>query len=425
MNEPAREHVPAKTTPTWEMELLVSGATIFGLLQLPEVLDRGYFRAANMVPQDYFTLLVYPLWLYAKIAVVTLAMTFLAHLCLRGYWVALVGMNSVYPGGVRYDKLGLGPITRERLAAQPPAEHIAEAIESADNRATRVFGVGFSFAMLMLTPVLIGVVALLVALLVQAFVGEGHTPLTIGIVVALLLLPWMLAMVLDRRFGARLSSSPTARRFIGGIAGFYGRLGFGPRNNPLVSLFASHVGRRRAGAVALAVIMPVALVISFTARGRLPFGLFAALPAKDFFSVAASPSDFYLDRRGSPWAMVPLPHIPARVAEGPYLELFVPFVPRLHGEALPLACPDLAKHAADARARMDCIAGMVAIELDGVPVAVQLDAATDPDTGQVGALAMIPVGALAPGRHELSLNEPDRRALDGAPLRRYRIPFWK
>ena len=35
---------PAQTTPTWEMELLVSGATIFGLLQLPTLLDRAYFR---------------------------------------------------------------------------------------------------------------------------------------------------------------------------------------------------------------------------------------------------------------------------------------------------------------------------------------------------------------------------------------------
>ena len=30
--------IPAKTTPTWEMELLLSGATVFGLLQLPDAL---------------------------------------------------------------------------------------------------------------------------------------------------------------------------------------------------------------------------------------------------------------------------------------------------------------------------------------------------------------------------------------------------
>ena len=30
--------LPARTTPTWEMEMLLSGATVFGLLQLPDVL---------------------------------------------------------------------------------------------------------------------------------------------------------------------------------------------------------------------------------------------------------------------------------------------------------------------------------------------------------------------------------------------------
>jgi hypothetical protein len=38
---------------------------------------------------------------------------------------------------------------------------------------------------------------------------------------------------------------------------------------------------------------------------------------------------------------------------------------------------------------------------------------------------MVPMRDLAPGRHELSLNEPDWRPADDLPPRRYRIPFWK
>jgi hypothetical protein len=94
-----REQLPAKTTPTWEMELLVSGATIVGLLQLPDLLDRLYFRVINLSPQAYYAVLT-PLWVYTKVTVATLVLTFLTHICLRGYWVALVGMASVYPGGI-------------------------------------------------------------------------------------------------------------------------------------------------------------------------------------------------------------------------------------------------------------------------------------------------------------------------------------
>ena len=171
MNEDGREQLPEKTTPTWEMELLVSGATIFGLLQLPDLLDRGYFRAMNLMPDTYSAPLMY-LWLYSKVAVVSLVITFLAHLCLRGYWVAIVGMNSVYPGGIRWDRFELGPLERERLTTQAPAQQIAEAIERADNRATRVFGGGVSVAMLFLTLGTLALLALVAGMLAQAFLGE-------------------------------------------------------------------------------------------------------------------------------------------------------------------------------------------------------------------------------------------------------------
>lgn len=104
--------LPSDTTPTWEMELLVSGATTIGLLQLPGLLDKAYFSILNRSSEDVADLLQF-LWLYSKISLITLIVTFVLHLCLRGYWVALVGMNSVYPGGVRWQNLRLGPIARQ------------------------------------------------------------------------------------------------------------------------------------------------------------------------------------------------------------------------------------------------------------------------------------------------------------------------
>jgi hypothetical protein len=421
MNEPAREQVPAKTTPTWEMELLVSGATIFGLLQLPQLIDHGYFRTANLMSQAYaFPLLA--LWMYSKIAVVTLALTFLAHLCLRGYWVALVGLDSVYPGGVRWERMKLGPVARERLASAAPAAQIADWIERADNRATRVFGTGMAFAMLMLAPLLIVGLIFGAGLLAQGMFGERATVYGFFGAVALLLVPRMLVAIGDRRFPGLIERSPRLRRRLGAVSSVYSRLGLGVGANPLVALLASHVGRVRFALSAVALIMLVAIANMFWSRGHAPF---MGIGATDPYSTSSTPADFYLDQRGDPWMAQPLPHIPSRVVAGPYLELFVPFLPRLHGAALPLACPELAKTKGSGRERLDCLTRRVAIRVDDAPVSVPLDATTDAATGQQGLLAMIPVGTLAPGRHELSLNEPDRRALDGEPLRRYHIPFWK
>jgi hypothetical protein len=421
-----RDALPTHTTPTWEMELLVSGATIFGLLQVPHLLDSMYFKLVNLSPQAYAAWLM-PLFLYAKVAVVTLVLTFLAHLCLRGYWVALVGMDSVYPGGILWDRMRLGPISRARFEAMTGS--MASVIERADNRATRVFGIGFGFASLMVMLTALLVVSLLAALFVDAVFGEGYTNLVLGGVLALIILPWAFASLVDRKYGDRFRAGGRGSRMVAAVLTPYGKLGMGPRSNPLISLFASHAGRLRFAVTALLVIIPVTLALSFqnsAARNHLPLGLYVGITADNPFSADTSPSGFYADARGDGEGVVPLPFIPSRVVATPYLPVFVPFIPRLHGAALRQACPD-ALRVGDAgeRPRLDCLARMLDLRLDDRPVSVRVDATSDPASGQPGVLAMLPIAALPPGRHELSLNEPDRRALDGAPLRRYRIAFWK
>ena len=45
----ARDGIPRGTTPTWEMELLLSGATVFGLVALPSQLDRNITVVGRVV----------------------------------------------------------------------------------------------------------------------------------------------------------------------------------------------------------------------------------------------------------------------------------------------------------------------------------------------------------------------------------------
>lgn len=415
--------LPRDTTPTWEMELLVSGATILGLLQLPALLDRGYFTAINLSPADYVRLVTL-LWMYSKVAVITLVITFIVHLVLRGYWVALVGMDSVYPGGIRWQNLALGPIARarsERHSSSMPAN-----IERADNRATRVFGTGFGFAMVMMLPALAMLFMLACSMLVDAIFGPGYTLPLVGGLTAIILLPWFAATLVDRRFGQRLAPDGPTARCLSAVLDFYSRLGMGQRNNALIALFMSHEGRHKAGLTSLLVIVPVLGVVmlqSSIAKGELPLGVSSGLATADTGSPSNSPAVFYADSGADRAAVLPVPHVARRVASGPYMELFVPFIPRFHGPRLSTACPEAIAIQAEptaSRARLQCLARLTAIEIDGVPVTVPLDSSTDPQTGQAGLLAMLPVSALPNGRHEVSLIRPDSRT--GT---RYRIPFWK
>ena len=421
--------VPKDTTPTWEMELLVSGATVFALMQLPQLLDRAYFRLANLSPDDYATPLA-ALWMYSKVATISLVITFVMHLCLRGYWVALVGMNSIYPGGIRWEKLRMGSIARDGIAREPST--MPAIIEAADNRATRVFAVGFGFAMLMLKLALGVLLLLAICLLFDATFGGDYTAVVFGTVLAVLAAPNALAVIVDRRFGRHWPAGHPVHRAIGHVLAFYSRLGVGPRSNPLIALFTSHEGRARSMAILLLFLVPIMGVImvqNAVRKNRLPMGLFVGLHTDDPYSASAAPNAFYSDSGEDRSGRLPLPHIPARVAEGAYLPLFVPFIPSLHGPALQRACPasvSVASEPAATRARLACLARLSDIRIDGIPQPVALQSSTDPGTDQPGMLAMLPVAALSAGPHELSLSEPARDSL--APtvrFRRYRIPFWK
>jgi hypothetical protein len=59
--------LPRQTTPTWEIELLISGATVFGLLQLPAQVEANMMRVINRTAPDVGALLV-PLWIYLQAA---------------------------------------------------------------------------------------------------------------------------------------------------------------------------------------------------------------------------------------------------------------------------------------------------------------------------------------------------------------------
>src|SRR5687768_6527251 len=95
------EPIPRGTTPTWEIEMLLSGAVVFALLQLPEALDRSFDGAMTRLGSGWGAV-AFLVYCYAKGIVYSLIGTFVLHLAARAYWIALVGINSVYPGGPKW-----------------------------------------------------------------------------------------------------------------------------------------------------------------------------------------------------------------------------------------------------------------------------------------------------------------------------------
>src|SRR5437764_873840 len=146
------------TSPTWELELLISGAVLFALFQLPTVLN-GFF--ARIEPHATSTMLSALLFvqIYVKAIVYALIASFVVHLVARAYWVGLVGLHSVFPKGVRWENFKSGPVTlevyRSRLVSLPAI------ISRTDNFCSVIFSFAFLLVLLFaFTVALTGVFSL-------------------------------------------------------------------------------------------------------------------------------------------------------------------------------------------------------------------------------------------------------------------------
>ena len=135
--------LPRHTTPTWEVELLISGVAVFAMLQLPGWLDDRFFALRPRFGQGW-ELPLFLTYVYLKSAAVILSITFALHLLLRAQWIAQVGMHSVFPAGIQWDRMRIGPVQRE--VEQTRYGNADIAIDRADNRATIVFAYGVMLA---------------------------------------------------------------------------------------------------------------------------------------------------------------------------------------------------------------------------------------------------------------------------------------
>jgi len=420
--------LPTRTTPTWEVELLISGVAVFAMLQLPGWLDDRFFALEPRMGSEWQVILLL-FYLYAKSATVVLAATFAIHLLLRAQWIALVGMHSVYPQGIRLDRMRMGPIQYAIEKARP--DNTVDAIEQADNRASVVFAIGVSIAML-ITGICITVSgALLLATLVLQALGWQVQPLNIFAAIFLVVfMPFGLTLGLDQALAGRLRPDGRAHRTIEAILRFYTRIGMGSRNNRIIAILASNGGQRKMMAVVLGVmfasLIGVSLMYAAMNTGRMT-GNYALFPDSNIQRIDPA----HYDNQRDPSRGAAVPYVQGMVITGAYLELVVPYQPRRDGTAM-RGCkfPVNASDAQRADSLLACMQSLRGVTLDGKPLAnLHYEIASDPRTDRPALLAMIDVRDLPRGRHELRIARAPRS--DRKPDKDNRdpgfdaIPFWR
>ena len=430
MAAPSSIDVPRDTTPTFELEMLVSGAVLFGLFQLAGQLEQWVHYWEPHVGL-LGTFVVSGGGVLGRAALYGLIACFVTHLAIRAYWVALVGANSVFPGGPRWDKMRqLGPIQTELTRAR--VRPLGEFITRADNAASIVFASGFVFALSLTTAIVVLVPFGVLVWGLQRVLRMEVALVVAGVIVLTLALVQIGASLIDFQRKERLDPESRLGRAVRAALRFALSTST-PAVRSLWTVVMTNLSPKvaAAGMIAGAMILSAISVSRSRADGALPgasnFRYFSdggpgALHAARY----ATLDDERNDR--APW-------IDADVVTGPYLRLHIPYRPLVHDLAMPTACPDVRPldfddlGSARARAATDavlrCAARIHRIALDGRPLdSLRLRFFADPKANRRVFLAHVPVRALAEGEHVLTL-WPAVRPGRAAATSPYTIPFWR
>ena len=432
MNEPAddtpasMDALPRHTTPTWEVELLISGVAVFAMLQLPGWLDDRWFALGPRLDTSWLKPLMF-IYIYCKSGALLLAVTFVLHLLLRARWIALVGMHSVYPAGIDWNRLPMGPVQRE--VEQRRYGNAEATIERADNGATIVFAIGVMMASLLLVISVVLLAVYAAAHWVAARMGlEIDAANAWLLIIAIVLAPMPLATRFDRSFGSRLATGSAGRSFLARVFSTYGRLGFGQGANPAIALLSSRGSRIRTTLVMVS-IMVVTVLTAITGYrfGNDPsqLGSYALFPRMETGSPHVFDTTHYDDTRNAD-RDVAAPFIQSAVVTGPYVRLVIPYRPTRDEPALRRSCKGIGGETAQGSAiRFACLTRLHAVMLDGARLPVDFAVGTDARTDRPALVAMIDVRALAVGRHELVVEGPPLPGDVDAKSTVDRIQFWR
>lgn len=418
----------SRTTPTWEVELLISGVAVFAMLQLAGWLNDLLFM---LLPRfgDAMQEPLLIMYVYTESAAVILAITFALHLLLRARWIALVGLTSVFPQGIRWDQLRIGPV--QKALDMQRMRSPDELIERADNQATVVFAMGVQMATTLLVISAIAGIVFIVTMAAARLLDLYPDPRQVFVYcVSGLVLPFALLPLVDRYIGSRLRPGGHPHRLLTWIFRLMSAIGMS-QNTPVTALVSSHSGHRRFSiAIVLTMFMVATSVLLGVINQRHPerFGAYALFPHVGDMQAQTLDNAHYEDRR-DPVRDATAPYVQGSVVTGPYLRLAVPFVPGRDDLALRTSCPEAIAASDDARrsnALLACLQKLYPVQIDGKPLpALQFDAGTDPRGGRPLLLAMIDIRALSPGRHELAVAHPVDAANKDTDDGFERIAFWR
>ncbi len=402
---------------TDELELIISSLTIFALLSIPGwLLDKI---------ADIYTHLSTSLVIASTVGTTLLAGTsyglaacFVVHLMARAYWVGLIGLRTVFPDGINWNRTpGLGPLSRQYYRDTLP--DLDTVIRNTDRLASSLFAV---ISMLTLSLLWFGTI-LVVILVVSGTIGArfGLTNAGMGIGTIVLLVVFLgipiLVYLLDAQLASRVPRLYDSRIFSGFI-GFLRRiatLAYPQRLVLPVRLTLQSNTRPVAffAAVILSILVIFAVGNTRTAAWR-NFTLSGEFEYLDTAQVQEGLRSTYYEDMPSPLDRLRAwPRIDSFKQSGSFVRLFLPYQPLRDNLVLDKLCgsPD------EAPDRVDCLRQLWTVSIDGksVPMA-GFEPAERADLEMRGLIGLVPLVGLEPGLRKIEVVWNPGAGEEAAPI---------
>ena len=428
---------------TGEVELLISGGMLLALTQVPGHLDAWWDSIALRLGGPSF-MTAFVVWYYTKLMVFTLVGAFALHIAARAYWIGLLGLDSVFPDGIRWERIRYGPITVDTYRAS--FRTLPAMARRADRFGSTIFSFAFWIVLLFVLASLMAGLAALAALAVHRWLLPDTT---LGVVwfsfLALGVVAPLLAFLVDRLVGSRLDP---AGRVAGAIRAVV-RSNYVFAGSLLMPIQFTLFSNARRGAMwgvmgaVFTLLIGLFIAGEQVRTGQVIVSASATFPTRPG---AATADARYYESATPSTPSRGLPSIQSDVIQGPYVRLRVPFVARRDEEPMRERCPALPEPGrrgligtslstpppdpTEEEALIACMAGLWSVRLDGAPVHPDWVLDAGKGAGIDGLVAYLATQALAPGAHLIEVSQAwrdeDEAAAPGKEpqLRRHFIRFW-
>lgn len=421
---------------TDELELIMSGLLAFTLLTVPGKIFDAWARNSTHLDGANDVVLRF-VFVIAVGLCYSLAIAFISHLAIRGYWIALIGLKATFPDGIRWDRIPLmGEVSRPFY--QTVVGDLGESIDRADRAGSILFAITILLALLMAWICVLTVAGSLVCGLIGSLFTDSDRATRIAMTTCYFAFLAVSAspMVLEKLIARRTAAGRASPRLVKLTRVMLRTVGLVIPQRLISSVqltLQSNLPSRRFMVVYLLVVVAATVFGGLQVVNSTSFSLLNNYQVINTEAVDHGMHSAHYESMRSEHDLLRLyPMLPSDRISDTHLRLFIPHRPRIDNQYARQACPDVvasngkAKGMQATQLAMACLTSLWTVTLDGKPVPLDDFVPTERrDLDLRGLLGYIPIAHLAPGRHDLHLLWNAGGGDEGELRQReYFIPFW-